>query len=124
MGRDFAVDCYRQADPCYYEISWIDKQDHTTKRRRSVKKSQRGVTPGNGWVSSLLYFGTKELSISTDDIIWNIPLTQIMLLLRQHIYVNDKKHSGIDLATIEQIDSGEIDRKLMEKYASSATISV
>ena len=82
------------------------------------------MTPGNGWVSSLLYFGTKELSISTDDIIWNIPLTQIMLLLRQHIYVNDKKHSGIDLATIEQIDSGEIDRKLMEKYASSATISV
>lgn len=43
-----------------------------------------------------------------------------MLMLRQHIYVNDKKHSGIDLATIEQIDSGEIDRKLKEKYASSA----
>ena len=75
---------------------------------------------GNGWVSSLLYFGTKELSLSTDDIIWNIPLAQIMLLLRQHIYVNDKKHAGIDLMTIDQIDSGEIDKKLQEKYASSA----
>ena len=47
-----------------------------------------------------------------------------MLMLRQHIYVNDKKHSGIDLMTIDQIDSGEIDRKLREKYASSAKISV
>ena len=45
-----------------------------------------------------------------------------MLMLRQHIYVNDKKHAGIDLATIEQIDSGEIDRKLKAKYASSTTI--
>ena len=44
-----------------------------------------------------------------------------MLMLRQHIYVNDKKHAGIDLMTIDQIDSGEIDRKLKEKYASSAT---
>ena len=40
-----------------------------------------------------------------------------MLMLRQHSYVNDKKHSGIDLMTIDQIDSGEIDRKLKEKYA-------
>ena len=39
-----------------------------------------------------------------------------MLMLRQHIYVNDKKHSGIDLMTIDQIDSGENDRKLREKY--------
>ena len=45
-----------------------------------------------------------------------------MLMLRQHIYVNDKQHSGIDLMTIDQIDSGEIDRKLSEKYASSAKI--
>ena len=42
-----------------------------------------------------------------------------MLMLRQHIYVNDKKHSGIDLMTIDQIDSGEIDRKLKEKYEKS-----
>lgn len=47
-------------------------------------------------------------------------MSQLMLLLRQHIYVNDKLHSGIDLMTIEQIDSGEIDRKLKEKYARSA----
>ena len=40
-----------------------------------------------------------------------------MLMLRQHIYVNDKKHSEIDLMTIDQIDSDEIDRKLKEKYA-------
>ena len=39
-----------------------------------------------------------------------------MLMLRHHIYVNDKKHSGIDLMTIDQIDSGEIDRKLKEKH--------
>ena len=43
-----------------------------------------------------------------------------MLMLRQHIYVNDKQHSGIDLMTIDQIDSGEIDKKLKEQYASSA----
>ena len=46
-----------------------------------------------------------------------------MLMLRQHIYVNDKKHAGIDLMTIDQIDSGEIDKKLQEKYASTAKIS-
>ena len=39
-------------------------------------------------------------------------------------FKNDKKHAGIDLMTIDQIDSGEIDRKLKEKYASSAKKSV
>ena len=75
MGRDIAVDCYRQADTGYYGITWIDQQAYTPERRRSVKKSQRGVTPGNGWVSSLLYFGTKELSLSTSSVIWEIPIS-------------------------------------------------
>ena len=44
-----------------------------------------------------------------------MPIIQILLILRQHMVVTDKKKSGIDLWTQEAIDSGEIDRKIKEK---------
>lgn len=44
-----------------------------------------------------------------------MPLIQILLILRQHMVVMDKKKSGIDLFTQEAIDNGDIDRKLKEK---------
>ena len=70
---------------------------------------------GNGWLISLLYLAVDEFNIPAHKAIWEMPMVQLMLLLRQHIYVNDKQHSGIDLHTIEQIDNGDIDRKLREK---------
>ena len=66
-------------------------------------------------MSSLFYFGVKELSIDPQYIVWEMPIIQILLILRQHMVVTDKKKSGIDLFTQEAIDNGEIDRKLREK---------
>ena len=74
MGRYFALDCYRQADPCYYGIAWFNQKAYTTERRRSVKKRGSGVT-GNGWTTSLLYFATKELSLPTNSVIWEVPIS-------------------------------------------------
>ena len=50
-----------------------------------------------------------------------MPLIQILLILRQHMVVTDKKKSGIDLFTQEAIDNGEIDRKLREKEKALQT---
>ena len=74
MGRDFAVVCYRRAYTCYYGIAWFNQKAYATERRRSVKKSGSGVT-GNGWTTSLLYFATKELSLPTNSVIWEVPIS-------------------------------------------------
>ena len=42
-------------------------------------------------------------------------MIQILLILRQHMVVMDKKKAGIDLWTQEAIDSGEVDRQLKNK---------
>ena len=44
-----------------------------------------------------------------------MPIIQLLLILRQHMVVMDKKKSGIDLWTQEAIDSGEVDRQLKNK---------
>lgn len=53
--------------------------------------------------------------MNNEELIWNTPMVQLMLMLRQHIYVNDRQHSGMSLKVIDEIDNGEIDRKLREK---------
>ena len=70
---------------------------------------------GNGWLSSILYFAQHEFKMTSEEAIWKTPLAQLLLLLRQHIYLTDKKKSGIDLWTQEAIDSGEVDRQLKNK---------
>ena len=70
---------------------------------------------GNGWLSSILYLAQHEFNMTSEEAIWKEPLSQLMLLLRQHMYFRDNKSSGIDLWTQEAIDSGEVDRKLNEK---------
>lgn len=70
---------------------------------------------GNGWLSSILYLAQHEFKMTSEEAIWKTPLAQLMLLLRQHMYFNNNKSSGIDLWTQEAIDSGDIDRKLNEK---------
>lgn len=49
-----------------------------------------------------------------------MPIIQILLILRQHMVVMDKKKAGIDLFTQESIDNGDIDRKLKEKEKENA----
>ena len=71
-------------------------------------------------MSSILYLAQHEFKMTSEEAIWKEPLSQLMLLLRQHMYFNDKKSSGIDLWTQEAIDSGEIDRKLKEKEKENA----
>ena len=66
-------------------------------------------------MSSILYLAQHEFKMTSEEAIWKEPLSQLMLLLRQHMYFNNKKSSGIDLWTQEAIDSGEVDRKLKEK---------
>ena len=66
-------------------------------------------------MSSILYLAQHEFNMTSEEAIWNEPLAQLMLLLRQHMYFNNKKSSGIDLWTQEAIDSGEIDKKLKAK---------
>lgn len=66
-------------------------------------------------MSSILYLAQHEFKMTSEEAIWKTPLSQLMLLLRQHMYLTDKKKSGIDLWTQEAIDSGEIDKKLREK---------
>ena len=70
---------------------------------------------GNGWLSSILYLAQHEFKMTSEEAIWKEPLSQLMLLLRQHIYFNNKKSSGIDLWTQEAIDSGDVDRQLKQK---------
>ena len=70
---------------------------------------------GNGWLSAILYLAQHEFKMTSEEAIWKEPLSQLMLLLRQHIYFNNKKSSGIDLWTQEAIDSGEVDRQLKQK---------
>lgn len=67
----------------------------------------------NGWLASVVYWATTELKYDLDQIIWKTPISLIMLLLRQQLYVNGKP--GITLQDQEAIDSGEIDKKLREK---------
>lgn len=58
----------------------------------------------NGFLTSLLLWSITELKLNYSDIIWHMPLTTIMLLVRQKIY-NEKK-SGFMLSDIEAIDNG------------------
>ena len=53
--------------------------------------------------------------MTSEEAIWKTPLAQLLLLLRQHMYLTDKKKAGIDLWTQEAIDSGEVDRQLKNK---------
>ena len=66
-------------------------------------------------MSSILYLAQHEFKMTSEEAIWKTPLAQLLLLLRQHIYLTDKKKAGIDLFTQEAIDNGDIDRKLKEK---------
>lgn len=58
----------------------------------------------NGFLTSLLLWSVTELKLNYSDIIWHMPLTTIMLLVRQKIY-NEKK-CGFMLSDIEAIDNG------------------
>ena len=79
---------------------------------------------GNGWLSSILYLAQHEFKMTSEEAIWKEPLAQLMLLLRQHIYINDKKSSGIDLWTQEAIDSGEVDRQLKQKRLGNINTNI
>ena len=72
-------------------------------------------------MSSILYLAQHEFKMTSEEAIWKEPLSQLMLLLRQHMYLTDKKKSGIDLFTQEAIDNGEIDKKLREKEKALQT---
>ena len=79
---------------------------------------------GNGWLTSILYLAQHEFKMTSEEAIWKEPLSQLMLLLRQHIYINDKKSSGIDLWTQEAIDSGEVDRQLNQKRLENINTNI
>ena len=79
---------------------------------------------GNGWLSSILYLAQHEFKMTSEEAIWKEPLSQLMLLLRQHMYFNDKKNSGIDLWTQEAIDSGEVDRQHKKKRLGNINTNI
>ena len=37
----------------------------------------------NGFIASLMLFGTRDLHVSPRELIWDVPMSQIVLLMRQ-----------------------------------------
>lgn len=64
-------------------------------------------------MTAVAYFAAKEFCYSLEDVIWNMPLVQILLLVRQHSWMND--NSQMTLSDIEKIDSGADWQKLVEE---------
>lgn len=54
-----------------------------------------------------MLFAIRDLHLPNNIAIWEIPLTQIMLLYRQHLQ-NSGCSVGIDIATKDMIDKGLI----------------
>lgn len=48
-----------------------------------------------------------QLGLDAQDVVWRLPLTFIMLMMRQKIFM-ESNAPGIQLGLIEKIDAGEI----------------
>lgn len=82
-----------QLKAIYYVIPDISSEDQSTKT-------------SNGWLAQMIYTSVKDLNISLDDAIYNVPLATIMLLFRQKHY-NDSKGEAMTLQDKEMIDTME-----------------
>ena len=47
----------------------------------------------NGFIASLMLFGARDLHIGLRELVWDVPMSQLVLLVRQKQLQDDPEHA-------------------------------
>ena len=64
-------------------------------------------------MSQMLHFAVKVLGVDFENALWNVPMSQLGLVMNEEVHVNEP--DSMTLIDKELVDDGTIDRELRKR---------